>query len=86
MKVTQTFPATTHKVAEQKPRFFLQAFSALISTVSFHSLPLTTDKNVASGDPQVPVVSSIFTNEYGKITLRFGVEKMSLIQKIYLNM
>jgi len=86
MKVTQTSPTTTHNAEEQKPRFFLQVFSALLSTGTFHPLPLTTDKNVASGEPQVPVESSIFTNEYSKITVRFCVEKMPLIQKIELNM
>jgi hypothetical protein len=81
MNVTQTSPATTPNVAEQKPRV-LQAISALLSTVSFHPLPLTTDKNVVSGEPEVPVVSSIFTNEYDKITFMFGVKKMPLNQKI----
>jgi hypothetical protein len=36
---------------------------------------------IASDEPQVPVVSSIFTNEYSKITFRFGAEKMPLIKK-----
>jgi hypothetical protein len=48
--------------------------------MSFHPLLLTTDKNVASGEPLVPVVSSIFTNEYGNKPFRFGVLKMPLIQ------
>jgi len=87
MKVAQTSPTTTHNVEEQKPSFFfLQAFSALLSTGSFHPLPLTTVKNVALGEPQVPVESSIFKNGYSKIIFRFYVEKMPLIQKIELNM
>jgi hypothetical protein len=65
---------------------FLQAFSALLSTASFHPLPLTTDKNVALGEPHFPGESSIFTKEYGKITFRFFVEKLPLIKKIELNM
>jgi len=79
MKVTQTSPATTPNDVEQKPRVFAGFLCPIIHR--FLSSPSSDNRQKCSfGRTSSSCCVFRIHKRYGKITFRFGVQKMTLIQ------